>query len=148
MTLFDRIWQLPNTHVDSGRLPGYVGAVRIVDRVEVQAVGRTGIERDSPPMSGDTLFRLASMSKPIGAALTVGLVQDGTIALDEEIARWLPEAGSPRVLMAPDAPLDYTTKALRPITVRHLLTMGAGAGTAARGRRRGSTRCAGLLPCC
>lgn len=46
-------------------------------------------------MSADTLFRLASMSKPIGAALTVGLVQDGTIALDNEIARWLPEAGKP-----------------------------------------------------
>jgi CubicO group peptidase (beta-lactamase class C family) len=128
MTLFDRIWQLPNTYVDSGRLPGYVGAVRIGDRVEVRAVGRTGIERDSPPMSGDTLFRLASMSKPIGAALTMGLVQDGTIALDEEIARWLPEAGSPRVLKAPDAPLDYTTEAQRPITVRHLLTMTCGWG--------------------
>jgi CubicO group peptidase (beta-lactamase class C family) len=106
MTSFDRIWQLPNTHVDSGRIPGYVGAVRIGDRAEVQAVGRTAIERDSPPMSGDTLFRLASMSKPVGAALTMCLVQDLTIALDDEIARWLPEAGRPRVLITPDAPLD------------------------------------------
>jgi hypothetical protein len=115
MTLFDRIWQLPNTYVDSGRLPGYVGAVRIEDRVEVQAVGRTDIERDS-----------------------------GTIALDEEIARWLPEAQSPRVLIAADAPLDYTTTALRderrhPFpagldveAARPWMRRGAGAGTAAR----------------
>jgi len=67
VTLFDRVWQLPNTYVDSGRLPRYVGVVRIGDRVEVQAFGRTAIERDHR-MSADTLFRLASMSKPIGVA--------------------------------------------------------------------------------
>jgi len=40
----------------------------------------------------------------------------------------LPEAASPRVLVAPDAPLDRTTEAQRPITVRHLLTCTAGWG--------------------
>jgi hypothetical protein len=53
MSLSDRIWQLPNTYVESGRLPGYMDAIRIGDRLEVQAVGRTGIKRDSPPMSGE-----------------------------------------------------------------------------------------------
>jgi hypothetical protein len=55
-------------------------------------------------------------------------VQDGVLALDDPIARWLPEAASPRVLVAPDAPLDRTTTARRPITVRHLLTMTSGWG--------------------
>jgi CubicO group peptidase (beta-lactamase class C family) len=127
-TNFDRIWQVPDTQVDTGRIPGYVAAVRIGGRVEVRAGGRTAVEPGSPPMSGDILFRLASNTKPIGAALTLSLVQDGTIALDDEIARWLPEAGSPRVLVTPDAPLDHTTEALRPITVRHLLTMTSGWG--------------------
>lgn len=125
---FNRIWQVPDTQVDTGRIPGYVAAVRIGERVEIRAGGRTAVEPGSPPMSCDTLFRLASMTKPIGAALTLDLVQDGTIALDEEIARWLPEAGSPRVLVTPDAPLVHTTEALRPITVRHLLTMTCGWG--------------------
>src|SRR5262249_22041187 len=125
---FDRIWRVPDAQVDAGRIPGYVGAVRIGDRVEVRAGGRTAVEPESPPMSEDTLFRLASMTKPIGAALTLGLVQDGTIALDDEIAGWLPEAGSAHVLVTPDAPLDHTTGAVRPITVRHLLTMTSGWG--------------------
>ena len=40
-TNFDRIWQVPDTQVDTGRIPGYVAAVRIGDRVEVRAGGRT-----------------------------------------------------------------------------------------------------------
>jgi CubicO group peptidase (beta-lactamase class C family) len=79
-------------------------------------------------MREDTLFRIASVTKPIGGALTLSLVEDGVIALDDPIERWLPEAARPRVLVAPDAPLDHTTEADRPITVRHLLTMTAGWG--------------------
>src|SRR5205814_1337851 len=75
-----------------------------------------------------TLFRVASVTKPIGGALTLGLVEDGVLALDDPVARWLPEAASPRVLETPDAPLERTTAAKRPITVRHLLTMTCGWG--------------------
>jgi CubicO group peptidase (beta-lactamase class C family) len=55
-------------------------------------------------------------------------VQEGVLGLDDPIARWLPEAANPRVLVAPDAPLHRTTDAQRPITVRHLLTMTSGWG--------------------
>jgi CubicO group peptidase (beta-lactamase class C family) len=125
---FEAIWQVPDAHVRSGRIPGYVGAVRIHGRVEIRAGGRTSVGPDGPAMAEDTLFRLASVTKPIGAALTLSLVQDGLFALDDPIASWLPEAGSPRVLQTPDAPLDHTTEAVRPITISHLLTQTAGWG--------------------
>jgi CubicO group peptidase (beta-lactamase class C family) len=125
---FESIWRVPDAHVASGRIPGYVAAVRIGDRVAMHAGGRTAIEPDSTPMRDDTRFRIASVTKPIGGALTLRLVEDGVLTLDDPIARWLPEAGHPRVLVAPDAPLDRTVDAQRPITVRHLLTMTSGWG--------------------
>jgi CubicO group peptidase (beta-lactamase class C family) len=76
----------------------------------------------------DTLFRIASVTKPMGGALALGLVRDGVIGLDDPVSRWLPELERPRVLTAPDAPLDDTVAATRPITVRHLLTMTCGWG--------------------
>ena len=82
----------------------------------------------SAPMRDDTLFRIASVTKPIGGALTLALVQDGVLALDDPIARWLPEAAKPRVLMAPDAPLDRTVAAPRPITVRAPAHLHVGVG--------------------
>lgn len=111
-----------------GRMPGYVAAIRFRDEVEVRAGGRTAVEPESSPMAEDTLFRIASVTKPMGAALTLSLVQDSALALEDPISRWLPEGASPRVLTRPDAPLEQTTKAERPITVRHLLTMTSGWG--------------------
>jgi CubicO group peptidase (beta-lactamase class C family) len=125
---FESIWRVLDAKVEAGRIPGYVAAVRARGEQEIHAGGRTAIEADSPPMRDETLFRIASITNPMGAALTLGLVEDGVLALDDPIARWLPEAGSPRVLVAPDAPLDRTTDAVRPITVRHLLTMTCGWG--------------------
>jgi CubicO group peptidase (beta-lactamase class C family) len=126
---FERVWQVPDAQVASGRIPGYVAAVRIGGQVAVRAGGRTAVEADSAPMGEDTLFRIASVTKPIGGALTLSLVADGVLALDDPIARWLPEAANPRVLVAPDAPLEATTEVARPVTVRHLLTLTCGWGS-------------------
>jgi CubicO group peptidase (beta-lactamase class C family) len=79
-------------------------------------------------MADDTLFRIASISKPIAGALTLGLVRSGVLALDDPIARWLPELAEPRVLLRPDGPLDQTRPVQRAVTVRHLLTMTSGWG--------------------
>jgi CubicO group peptidase (beta-lactamase class C family) len=127
-TSFERVWAAAEARLASGRIPGYVAAVRIGGRVEVRAGGRTALGKDSAPMREDTLFRIASITKPMGAALALSLVQDGALALDDPIARWLPEAASPRVLVAPDAPLHQTTEVGRPITIRHLLTATSGWG--------------------
>src|SRR5919197_1118486 len=116
---FDGVWAVPEADVASGRIPGYVAAVRIGGQTAVRAGGRAAVEAGSAPMAEDTPFRIASVTKPIGSALALSLVQDGVLALDDPIARWLPEMERPRALVAPDAPLDRTTEARRAITVRH-----------------------------
>ena len=126
--MIERIWEVLDAQVAAGRLPGYVAAIRIGGRTEIHAGGRRALEADSPLMTEDTLFRIASITKPMGAALTLNLVQDGVLALDDPIERWLPEAAKARVLVRRDAPLDQTTDLERPITVRHLLTMTSGWG--------------------
>src|SRR5439155_586774 len=80
------------------------------------------------PMKRDTIFRLASLTKPILATATMMLVEDGTLALDEPIDRLLPELADRRVLRRIDGPLDDTVAANRPITVRDLLTFRMGYG--------------------
>jgi CubicO group peptidase (beta-lactamase class C family) len=124
----ERVRQAMDAQVTSGRIPGYVAAVRVGAEMAVELGGRTAVETDSTPMRTDTLFRIASLTKQLGGALTLSLVHDGALALDDPIARWLPEAANPLVLVAPDAPLDRTTEAQRPITVRHLLTCTSGWG--------------------
>src|SRR5436190_5204296 len=126
--MIERIWELLEGWVASARVPGYVAAVRIGGRTEMHAGGRRAVEPESPPMTEDTLFRIASVTKPMGGALTLSLMEDAVLALDDPIDDWLPEATKARVLVKPDAPLDQTTDLERPITVRHLLTMTSGWG--------------------
>jgi CubicO group peptidase (beta-lactamase class C family) len=76
----------------------------------------------------DSLFRISSMTKPFTGAAALVLVQEGLLALDEPVARLLPELAAPRVLRAPDGPVEDTVPAEREITVRHLLTFTAGFG--------------------
>jgi CubicO group peptidase (beta-lactamase class C family) len=124
----ERVWQVLDTQVQAGRIPGYVGALRVRGREHVRAGGRTAVEPTSAPMHADTQFRIASVTKPIGAALTLTLVRDGVLTLDDPIAAWLAEAAEPRVLVSPDAPLDRTVPAERRVTVRDLLAGTSGWG--------------------
>jgi CubicO group peptidase (beta-lactamase class C family) len=115
--------------VDSGRLPGFVAAIRAGGRTEVLAGGRLAVG-GTAPMRPDTLFRLASVTKPFAGALTLALVEDGVLGLDDEVRRWLPELAAPRVLARRGGPLEETVPARRPITVRQLLTNTSGIGWA------------------
>lgn len=75
----------------------------------------------------DTLYRIYSMTKPITGIAAMMLVEDGRLALDQNIADFIPGFASPRVLTDPAAGLD-SRPAQGPITVRHLLTHTAGLG--------------------
>jgi CubicO group peptidase (beta-lactamase class C family) len=81
------------------------------------------------PMRRDAIFRIASITKPIAAAATMMLVDDGTLWLDDTVERWLPELVNRRVLKRIDSPLDDTVPARRSITVRDLLTSTFGFGS-------------------
>ncbi|HYV81524.1 MAG TPA: serine hydrolase domain-containing protein [Streptosporangiaceae bacterium] len=115
------------TYVNNGSVPGAVGLIARGDRVEVQAVGCTGID-GTYPMARDSIFRIASITKPITAAAVMMLVEDGQITLDDPVAPWLPELASPAVVRTPAGPVDDVVPAIRPITVADLLTFRAGYG--------------------
>ena len=117
-------------HVDNGSVPGAVGLVARGDQVEVQAVGSVDVG-GTAPMARDSIFRIASITKPVVAAAVMLMVDDGLIALDDPIARWLPELKSPSVVRTPEGPVDDVVAAQRPITVADLLTFRAGYGFAA-----------------
>lgn len=111
-------------------VPGAVALVARGDRVEVAAAGSADAG-GTVPMARDSLFRIASLTKPIVAAAVMLLVDDGSLALDDPIARWLPELASPVVVRTPEGPVDDVVPAVRPITVEDLLTFRCGYGLAA-----------------
>ena len=93
-----------------------------VDAIGMKALG------GNDPMRRDTIFRIASISKPITAAATMILVEECKLRLDEPVDRLLPELANRRVLKRLDGQVDDTVPAKRPITVRDLLTFRMGLG--------------------
>ena len=116
-------------HVGDETVPGLVALMARGDQVHVAALGSLSI--GGPPVQRDSLFRIASVTKPVTGAATLALVREGLLGLDEPVDRLLPELAAPRVLRRMDGPLDDTVPARRPITVRDLLTFTFGFGLTA-----------------
>jgi CubicO group peptidase (beta-lactamase class C family) len=115
------------TKVQNGSLPGAVALVARGERQEVQAVGSLGLDHPAP-MARDTIFRIASITKPIVAAAAMLMVEDGEIRLNDPVTDWLPELSSPQVVRTPNSPVDDVVPAERPITLFDLLTSRPGWG--------------------
>ncbi len=90
-----------------------------------RAVGRRDLVTNLP-VERDTIFRIASMTKPVTTVAALMLYDEGRFALDEPIARHAPELARLRVLRDPNGPLDQTDAAERPITFGDLLTHRSG----------------------
>ncbi|HKG51601.1 MAG TPA: serine hydrolase domain-containing protein [Actinomycetales bacterium] len=116
-----------DTHVTNGPVPGAVVLVARGERVEVQAAGSVDVE-GSAPVARDSIFRIASITKPITAAAVMALVEDGRVELDAPVDKWLPELASPKVVRTPSSPVDDVVPASRPITAADLLDFRAGYG--------------------
>jgi CubicO group peptidase (beta-lactamase class C family) len=111
---------------DGGLLAGAVTLVWQGGKVlQVNEIGYRDVDAGLP-MQRDTLFRIASMTKPITVAAAMMLVDEGKLALRDPISRWLPEFAQMRVLVDPRGPLDKTVPAQRPITVDDLMTHRSG----------------------
>ena len=96
------------TFLDSAAAEGLPGGAALVargDEIEVASVG---------DLAPDSIVRIASITKPITAAAVMLLVDDGLVALDDPIARWLPELAAPQVVRTPESPLDDVVPAARP----------------------------------
>ncbi|WP_327418701.1 serine hydrolase domain-containing protein [Streptomyces sp. NBC_01233] len=114
-------------HVESGKIPGLVALISRGDETHVEAVGSMRHEGGAP-MRRDTIFRMASTSKPVAMAPVMVLLDECRLRLDDPVQQWLPELADRQVLKRIDGPLDDTVPARRPITVRDLLTSTFGLG--------------------
>ena len=112
---------------DRGEVAGVVALVSRGEDVHLEEIGVQDLVSGTP-MRHDTLFRVASMTKPIAAVAAMILVEETRLRLDDPIDRFLPELADRRVLARPDGPIDDTVPANRPITLRDLLTMRPGIG--------------------
>ena len=122
----ERLHAVVAEHVADDRVPGLVTLVSRGDQVHVEAQGSLSI--GGPPVARDSLFRIASTTKPITAAATLALADEGLIRLDDPVDTLLPELANRQVLRQVDGPLDDTRPADRPITTRDLLTFTFGFG--------------------
>jgi CubicO group peptidase (beta-lactamase class C family) len=114
-------------YVERGEMPGIVTLVSRRGKVHVDAIGMKAVG-GSDPVRRDTIFRIASMSKPVTAAAAMILVEECKLRLDEPVDRLLPELADRRVLRRLDGPLGDTVPANRPISLRDLLTFRMGFG--------------------
>jgi len=114
-------------YIDSGWTPGIVTLLHHRGFQHVEAMGTMAFN-SNVPMQRDTIFRLASMTKPITAVATMMLVEECRLRLDDPVDEWLPELKDRKVLRTIDSPLDDTVPARRSITVRDLLTFRSGYG--------------------
>lgn len=99
--------------------PTAVALIARGDDVEIAAIGED---------TRESVFPIASLTKPIITTAAMLLVQDNRIALDDPIAEWLPELAHPVVVRTPGSQVDDVVPAARPITVRHLLASRCGWG--------------------
>ncbi|WP_117210834.1 serine hydrolase domain-containing protein [Allorhizocola rhizosphaerae] len=125
-----RVRELLERHVDSGFVPGVVAVLARHGEVHIEAAGNLAFDGEGSrtAMAGDTVCRVASMTKPIVAACAMTLVEDCTLRLDDPVDALLPELADMTVLADPDGPLEDTVAAKRPITLRDLLTFTLGTG--------------------
>ncbi|MDR3633604.1 MAG: serine hydrolase [Isosphaeraceae bacterium] len=126
-TRLSRLHDVMDGYVRRGELPGLVTLVSRRGEACVEVIGTKAFGgRD--PIRRDTIFRIASLTKPVTAVATMILVEECKLRLDDPVDRLLPELGGRRVLKRLDGPLDDTVPANRPITVRDLLTFRMGFG--------------------
>ena len=112
--------------IGAGLLAGAVTLVWQAGEVlQVNALGYRDVDAGLP-MQRETIFRIASMTKPVTVAAAMSLAEEGKLSLTDPVTKWLPELANMRVLLDPRGPLDRTEPARRPITVDDLMTHRSG----------------------
>ncbi|WP_407177622.1 serine hydrolase domain-containing protein [Bradyrhizobium sp. STM 3562] len=112
---------------DAKEIPGVVAMAASGDEVIYQgAFGKRDLAKDDP-MTIDSVFWIASMTKAVTTAGAMQLVEQEKLALDEPIGKVLPDLASPMVLEGFDAQGEPRLRpAKQPITLRQLMTHTAG----------------------
>ena len=122
-----QIDQVLRQESDAKEIPGVVAMAANGKEVIYQgAFGKRDLSKDDP-MTADSVFWIASMSKAITAAGAMQLVEQGKLSLDAPIGKLLPDLAAPQVLEGFDAKGEPKLRAAKnPVTLRHLMTHTAG----------------------
>jgi CubicO group peptidase (beta-lactamase class C family) len=122
-----RMLDVMRGYVERGEVPGLVTLVSRRGEAHINVIGTMAYEV-SDPIQRDTIFRISSMTKPITAVATMILVEECKVRLNEPVDHLLPELAGRKVLKRLEGQLDDAEPAIRPITVRDLLTFRMGFG--------------------
>lgn len=124
----DAVANVLQPYIDRGELSGVVALTwRRSKIIQADAIGWRDIEEQSA-IRRDSLFRVASMTKPVTTVAALMLLDDGKLQLSDPVTKWLPELAGMRVLRQPETELEDTVAAERDITVEDLMTHRAGFG--------------------
>jgi CubicO group peptidase (beta-lactamase class C family) len=121
-TGLDDLGRLLQASVDRGDHAGFVSVIARDGRiVDFRTIGVRDVA-SAAPMRSDTILRLYSMTKVIVAVAALAAVEDGRLSLDDPVARHLPDLAALQVMTGGTAAAPVLEPAVRPITVRQLLT--------------------------
>src|SRR5262245_26893417 len=113
-------------YVDGNLLSGFSSAVLVGrDLVDVTCIGWADKEAQIP-LRVDHIFRVFSNTKLITSCAALLLLEEGRFQLDDPIAQFIPQLANRRVLRPGATSLDQTEPAVRPITIRHLMSHSSG----------------------
>ena len=132
-----RIGPAMQRYIDQNLISGSVTLVARKGKVaHLEARGLKNVQAKEP-MTADTIFRLASMTKPITTVACMMLYEEGHFLLSDPIKKWIPEFANPVVKTLPPGDIyaggSVTVPARRDITILQLLTHTAGLSNAYRG---------------
>jgi CubicO group peptidase (beta-lactamase class C family) len=126
-TRLARLRNVLATHVENGDVPGLVDAISRSGEAHYDTLGVKALETGEL-MRRDSIFRIASVTKPVAAVAALILVEECKLRLDTPIDAFIPELANRKVLKRLDGPLEDTEPAKRPINLRDLLTCRMGFG--------------------
>src|SRR5499433_2051835 len=113
-------------YVDGNLLSGFSSAVLVGrDLVDVTCIGWADKEAQTP-LRVDHIFRVFSNTKLITSCAALLLFEQGRFQLDDPIEQFIPQLASRRVLRPDAMSLTQTEPAVRPITIRHLMSHSSG----------------------
>lgn len=128
--LLPNVRALIDKWVRPGKFPGMIASLGLPGKdPEYVAKGTEGF-LNLDPMSGSSLFRIYSMTKPITGMAAMQLIAEGKLSLDQPLYDILPRYRHMQVQNTYDGSVTDLHPAKSPITIRHLLTHTAGLGYA------------------
>ncbi len=131
-----RIADALQRHIDAGHLAGAITLLARNGKV-VHFETHGWADRESKrPMSRDTLFRMASTTKPVTSVAILMLLEEGKLRLTDPVSRFIPEFKDTKVAVAkPGSEEIELVPASRPVTIRDLLTHTSGLGSGGAGAK-------------